>query len=82
MAINPKSAEKIDLFESELKARGDSLTAQEIADHGYILKGAKLQDELRAAIYLESLHQRDQQSNWDKLIPVDALISTLRENLQ
>lgn len=81
MAISPKNEEKLAAFELELRERGDRLSATEIADFSTTLRSSKLEDGLRASIYLERLHQRDQDSEWDGLIPVDALMATLREEL-
>jgi len=81
MAISTKNEDKLAALEEELNARGDRLSPNEIAGHGPTLRSSKLEDGLRAAIYLERLHQQDQNQEWDGLIPVDALMATLREEL-
>lgn len=81
MAISPKHEEKIEAFEAELKIAGDRLPVEAIAKRGSILGSKKLEDGLRAAIYMERIHQKALNAAWDELIPVDALMETFRGEL-
>lgn len=81
MAINPKHEEKLAALETELRLVGDRLTGIEIAEHGPSLASKKLEDGLRAAIYIERIHQKAGNPGWDELIPVDDLMATFREEL-
>lgn len=81
MAISTKNEDKLQDFERELRAQGDLLTAADIAESGKSLGSKKLQEGLRAAIYVEGLHQRDKNRDWDRLIPVDELMVTFRESI-
>lgn len=82
MAITPKNEEKLQELETALKERGSRLPVTEVADFGRILKVKKLQDGLRAAIYITSLHETDvARADWDKKINVKELMENLRENL-
>lgn len=81
MAISPKNEEQLQEFETSLLKLGERLSPTEISEAGDVLKGKKLIEGLRAALYIEALHQRDQNRDWDKLLPVDGLMATLREEL-
>lgn len=81
MAITPKNEEKLAAFEAEFRAEGDRLSPAAVAELGTKISSRKLEDALRAAIYVESMHQREQNKNWDKLLPVDDLMETLRNQL-
>lgn len=79
MAITPKNEEKLQEFETALRVEGEKLDAFQVASVGRMLTTKPLKEALRVAIYMENLHQKDQDRDWDKMIPVDSLMKTLRE---
>lgn len=82
MAISPKNQEKLDALEAALRAEGERLSATAIAAHGPELNSKKLQDGLRASIYIAALHERERaEGEWDNLISVDELMAVLPENI-
>jgi len=81
MAISSKDEEKIEAFTAQLKLAGERLSVNEIAKIGRSLGSKKLEDNLRASIYLERLHQKAIDPNWDELVPVDALLETFHGEL-
>lgn len=82
MAISPKNEEQLEAFEAALTAKGERLDSNEIAEIGAsTLGGKKLTDGLRASIYIERIHQKGQEPDWDELIPVSALMETFRGEL-
>lgn len=82
MAISPKNQEKLTGLEASLRAEGERLSATAIAAHGPELKSKKLQDALRASIYIAGLHERDRaEGEWDNRISVDELMAVIPENL-
>lgn len=82
MAISPKNQEKLDALEASLRAEGKRLSATAIAAHGPELNSRKLQDALRASIYIAGLHERGRAGvEWDNLISVDELMAVIVENI-
>lgn len=82
MAISPKNQEKLANLEVSLRSKGARLTAADIAASGPELNSKKLQDALRASIYIAGLHERDQsKGEWDNKISVDELMAVLPENI-
>ena len=82
MAISPKNQEKLDILEADLRAQGERLSSREIAEFGPALRSGKLEDALRASIYIAGRHERDRSgSEWDNLISVDELMAVLVENI-
>jgi len=81
MAITTKNEESLATFEEELRNLGAALTPTEISSVIYTLRSSKLEDAARASIYLERLHQQDSNPDWDGFIPVDAFLTTLREEI-
>jgi len=81
MATTPKNEEKLAEFEEALRELGESLSPADISSSIHTLRSSKLEDAARAAIYLERLHQNDRNADWDGLLPVDAYLETLREEI-
>lgn len=79
--LNEKTTAKLEAFLTDLREIGKSLTPQEIADANGTIGSKKIQDEVRATIYIESIHCKDRDRDWDGLIPTEIFISALRENL-
>lgn len=80
--LNEKTTAKLDSFVADLRATGKSLTPQQIADLNGTVGSNKIQDEVRATIYIESQHCREADRNeWDGKIPTEQFISALLENL-
>lgn len=80
--LNEKTTAKLESFFADLRASGKSLTPQAIADLNGTVGSNKIQDEVRATIYIESQHCREEHRNdWDGKIPTEQFISALVENL-
>lgn len=80
--LNEKTTAKLDSFVADLRASGKSLTPQAIADLNGTVGSNKIQDEVRATIYIESKHCREvHRDEWDGKIPTEQFISALLESL-
>lgn len=80
--LNEKTTAKLESFFADLRASGKSLAPKEIADLNGTVGSNKIQDAVRATIYIESQHCRDEKQNeWDGKIPTEQFISALVENL-
>lgn len=79
--LNEKTTAKLESFLTDLRAAGKKLTVHEIADLNGTVGSNKIQDEVRATIYIESIHCKDLDRDWDGLIPTETFIKALKENL-
>lgn len=81
MAISDKNETQLETLEGALRSKGEAFEATELAEFGKELTSKKLKDGFRAAIYIASLHEREQNPDWDKRISVDVFLETLRAQL-
>lgn len=81
MAISDKNEAQLEALEGALRSKGEAFEATELAEFGKELTSKKLKDSFRAAIYIASLHEREQNPDWDKRISVNVFLETLRSQL-